>query len=183
MQCCWARSTPGDYDRKVFTALVFAYDQQNIGITGKGIIEGQGRYVARNVVEMIHKGILKDGFRYDRPEAESRPMLINFRTCENILVRSVTLRNAASWVQTYDQCKNLRLDSIYADSKAYWNNDGINIVDCDSVTVTNSYIDGICLKSHDAGSSCKNILIQNCTTVPAPMVSSLAQPAGAVSVK
>lgn len=62
---------PWDYDRKVFTALVFVYDQQNIGITGKGIIEGQGRYVARNVVEMIHKGILKDGFRYDRPEAES----------------------------------------------------------------------------------------------------------------
>ena len=58
---------PWDYDRKIFTALVFAYDQQNIGITGKGIIEGQGRFVARNVVEMIHKGILKDGFRYDRP--------------------------------------------------------------------------------------------------------------------
>ncbi len=158
---------PWDYDRKVFTALVFAYDQQNIGITGKGIIEGQGRYVARNVVEMIHKGILRDGFRYDRPEAESRPMLINFRTCENILIRSITLRNAASWVQTYDQCKNLRLDRIYVDSKAYWNNDGIDIVDCDSVTITNSYIDasddGICLKSHDAGSSCKNILIQNCT--------------------
>ena len=158
---------PWDYDRKIFTALVFAYDQQNIGITGKGIIDGQGRYVARNVVEMIHKGILKDGFRYDRPEAESRPMLINFRACENILIRRVTLRNAASWVQTYDQCKNLVLDSIYVDSKAYWNNDGIDIVDCDGVTITNSYIDasddGICLKSHDAGSSCKNIRIQNCT--------------------
>ncbi|HRP55811.1 glycosyl hydrolase family 28 protein [Agriterribacter sp.] len=158
---------PLDYDRKIFTALVFAYNEQNIGITGKGIIEGRGRYVARNVVELIHKGILKDGFRYDRPEAESRPMLINFRACENILIRRITLRNAASWVQTYDQCRNLTLDSIYVDSKAYWNNDGIDIVDCDGVTITNSYIDasddGICLKSHDAGSSCKNILIQNCT--------------------
>ncbi|HEX5026798.1 MAG TPA: hypothetical protein VFV68_16070, partial [Agriterribacter sp.] len=33
---------PMDYDKKIFTALIFAYDQQNIGITGKGIIEGQG---------------------------------------------------------------------------------------------------------------------------------------------
>ena len=77
------------------------------------------------------------------------------------------MRNAAAWVQTYDQCKNLRADSIIVDSKAFWNNDGIDIVDCDSVAITNSYIDvaddGICLKSHDPKSICQNILIRNCT--------------------
>lgn len=158
---------PWDYDRKIFTAMIFAYDQQNIAITGQGVIDGQGRYVARNVVEMIHKGILKDGFRFDRPEAESRPMIINFRNCENVLIRGVTIKNSSSWVQTYDQCKNLAIDSIRVDSKAYWNNDGIDIVDCDGASVTNSYIDsdddGICLKSHDANAACKNILIRNNT--------------------
>ncbi|WP_343700017.1 glycosyl hydrolase family 28 protein [Chitinophaga sp.] len=158
---------PWDYDRKIFTALIFAYDQENIAITGQGFIDGQGRLVARNIVDVIHKGLLKDGFRYDRPEAESRPMLVNFRNCKNVLVRGVTLKNAASWVQTYDQCKNLHLDSITVDSKAYWNNDGIDIVDCEDVKVTNSYIDsdddGICLKSHDAAKACKNVLIENCT--------------------
>lgn len=157
---------PWDYDRKVFTALIFAYDQQDVGITGKGIIDGQGRQVARNVTDNIHKGILKDLFRYDRPEAESRPMVINFRNTSNILIRGVTIKNSASWVQTYDQCKNLHLDSIVVDSKAYWNNDGIDIVDCENVKVTNSYIDsdddGICLKSHDATRACKNVLIRNC---------------------
>ncbi|HEX5023886.1 MAG TPA: glycosyl hydrolase family 28 protein, partial [Agriterribacter sp.] len=127
----------------------------------------QGRQVATNIVEMIHKGILKDRFRYDRPEADNRPMLINFRACENILIKRITLSNAASWVQTYDQCKNVLIDSINVDSKAYWNNDGIDIVDCDSVSVTNSFIDssddGICLKSHDPAYSCKNIVIINCT--------------------
>jgi hypothetical protein len=53
------------------------------------------------------------------------------------------------------------------DSKAFWNNDGIDIVDCDSVAVTNSYIDsdddGICLKSQDASKYCDNIYIRNCT--------------------
>ena len=43
----------------------------------------------------------------------------------------------------------------------------MDIVGCDGVTITNSYIDAsdddICLGSHDAKSSCKRILIQNCT--------------------
>jgi len=158
---------PFDYDRKMVTALIFAYDQHDIAITGQGVIDGQGRALAANVTDIIHKGLIKDLFRNDRPEAEDRAMLINFRSCDNVLLRGVTLRNAASWVETYDQCRNLRLDSIYVDSKAFWNNDGIDIVDCDSVAVTNSYIDadddGVCLKSHDASKFCNNILVSNCT--------------------
>jgi hypothetical protein len=158
---------PMDYDRKGFTALVLAHDQQNIAITGKGVIDGQGRQVARNVAAMVHKGLIKDAFRNDRPEVEIRPMLIYFRSCSTVLIRGVTIRNAAAWVQTYDQCKNLRVDSITVDSRAFWNNDGIDIVDCDSVAITNSYIDaaddGICLKSHDPNSVCQNILVRNCT--------------------
>lgn len=158
---------PFDYDRKGWTALIFAHDQQNIGITGQGVIEGQGRELARNVVDVIQKGLIKDGFRYDRPEAEARAMLIYFRGCENVLMKNITLRNSASWVQTYDQCKNLIMDSITVDSKAYWNNDGIDIVDCEKVSITNSFVDadddGICLKSHDASKACKDILIRNNT--------------------
>lgn len=158
---------PWDYDRKVWTALVFAHEQQNIAITGKGIIDGQGRYIARNIVDMIHKGLIKDGFRFDRPEAESRPVLVYFRSCENVNVTGVTMRNSSSWVQIYDQCRKVDIDDIVVDSKAYWNNDGIDIVDCDGVTITNSFIDsdddGICLKSHDDSKVCQNIVVRNCT--------------------
>lgn len=158
---------PLDYDRKTFTALILSHGQENIGITGQGIIDGQGRQVARNVIELVHKGLIKDAFRNDRPEAEIRPMLIYFRSCKNILIKKITLRNAASWVQTYDQCKNLRVDSITVDSRAFWNNDGIDIVDCDSVAITNSYIDSdddaICLKSHDPAAVCQNVIVRNCT--------------------
>jgi polygalacturonase len=158
---------PMDYDRKGLTALILCHDQQNVGITGIGVIDGQGREVARNVVELVHKGLIKDTFRNDRPEVPIRPMLIYFRSCKNILISGVTMRNAAAWVQTYDQCKNLRIDSITVDSRAFWNNDGIDIVDCDSVAITNSYIDAdddaICLKSHDANAVCQNVLVRNCT--------------------
>ena len=158
---------PMDYDRKGLTALILCHDQHNIAITGIGVIDGQGREVARNVVELVHKGLVKDAFRNDRPEVPIRPMLIYFRSCKNILIRGVTMRNAAAWVQTYDQCKNLRVDSITVDSRAFWNNDGIDIVDCDSVAITNSYIDAdddaICLKSHDANAVCQNVFVRNCT--------------------
>ena len=156
---------PFDYDKKLVTALIFAYDQHDIAIEGKGVIDGQGRQLAFNVTDVYHKGLIKDAFRNDRPEADIRAMIINFRGCRNVVMRGVTIRNAASWVQTYDQCVNLRLDSLYVDSKAFWNNDGIDIVDCDSTVVSNSYIDaaddGICLKSHDGSKFCNNIQIFN----------------------
>lgn len=158
---------PYDYDKKIFTAMILGYDQDSIGITGQGVIDGQGRTVARNVLHLIHSGILKDRLRYDRPQEDQRPMIINFRNCRNVVIRGITIRNAASWVQTYDQCRNLEIDNIYVDSKAYWNNDGIDIVDCDGVRITNSFIDaaddGICLKSHDDKSFCNNIYIRNNT--------------------
>jgi polygalacturonase len=157
---------PFDYDRQGLTALVLSNDQQNIGITGIGVIEGQGRQVARNVVDLVHRGLIKDAFRNDRPEVEDRPMLIYFRNCSDVSIRNVTMRNAAAWVQTYDQCRLLHIDSIRVDSRAFWNNDGLDIVDCDRVTVTNSYIDaaddGICLKSHDSSKVCQNITVRNC---------------------
>ncbi len=158
---------PFDYDREIFTALIFAYDVENVGVTGPGVIDGQGRLVARNVAANVHKGLVKDLFRNDRPEVEIRPKLINFRNCKNSFIKGITLKNAAAWVQTYDQCRNLIIDSITVDSKAFWNNDGIDIVDCDSVSITNSYIDsdddGICLKSHDPSKVNQNIFIRNCT--------------------
>ena len=63
---------PFDYDQHELTALIFAIDQQNIGITGKGMIDGQGKAVARNVIDMIDKGLIKDKFRSGRPEVETR---------------------------------------------------------------------------------------------------------------
>ncbi len=156
---------PLDYDKKTFTALIFADSVQNISITGTGIIDGQGSQVASNLVALIHSGIIKDPLHNDRPTESIRPMLIYFRSCKNVLIKNIMLRNSASWVETYDQCQEVLLESIRVDSKCYWNNDGVDIVDCDSFTVRNCYIDaaddGICLKSHDGSKQCRHILIQN----------------------
>ncbi len=159
-------TNPFDYERNFnWTALVFALGQENIGITGKGVIDGQGFMVANNLVDMIHRGVVKDPLKYDRPNETIRPQNIYFRGCKNIVIRDIMLKDPGSWNQQYDQCRNLVIDNITVDSKSYWNNDGIDIVDCDSVVVSNSYFDaaddGICLKSHDPNLVCRNIWIRN----------------------
>jgi len=158
---------PFDYDKDGFTALLLADSQQNISLSGKGIIEGQGRAVAANIVGLVHAGIITDPLSHDRPNEANRPMLIYFRHCHSLSIKGITLANAASWVQTYDQCDNLTIDSIRVDSKAYWNNDGMDIVDCSQVRITGCYVDaaddGICLKSHDPAASCTDVLIRDCT--------------------
>ena len=161
-------TNPFDYERNFnWTALIFALDQENIGITGKGVIDGQGFQVATNLVDMIHKGVVKDPLKYDRPNETIRPQNIYFRGCRNIVIRDINLKDPGSWNQQYDQCRNLVIDNIRVDSKSYWNNDGVDIVDCDSVVVSNSYFDaaddGICLKSHSADFVCQNVYIHNNT--------------------
>ena len=58
------------------------------------------------------------------------------------------------------------IDSIKVESVTYWNNDGIDIVDCKNVKLTNSFFnaadDGICLKSEDPNGACENVYVANC---------------------
>jgi polygalacturonase len=159
---------PLDYEmNNNWTALIFALNQQNIGITGKGVIDGRGFEVTNNLVDLIEKGVISDPLKYDRPRETIRPQNIYFRGCRNITIRGIILKDPGSWNQQYDQCRNVVIDGITVDSKSYWNNDGVDIVDCDSVSVTNSYFDaaddGICLKSHSADFICQNVYIHNNT--------------------
>jgi hypothetical protein len=158
---------PFDYDKDEFTALLLADSQRNISISGRGRIDGRGREVAAGIVALAHSGIIRDPLVSDRPNEANRPMLIYFRHCSGVAIIDITLANAASWVETYDQCSGLTIDSIRVDSKAYWNNDGMDIVDCSQVRVTGCFVDaaddGICLKSHDPAASCTDVLIRDCT--------------------
>jgi hypothetical protein len=102
-----------------------------------------------------------------RPKWYLRPQLIEFVNCKHVEIKKVTLRNAACWVQTYDRCENVVIDSIKVESDAYWNNDGIDIQDCRKVRITNCYVncsdDGICLKSQSPDHYCDSIYVANCT--------------------
>lgn len=165
--------SPFDYDRQNTAfdhnfnsslALILGLNQHNIAITGKGTIDGQGKELAANVGELLQKGLVKGG-SVNRPDEDNRPMIINLFGCENVTIKNITLTNSACWVECYNKCKNVVVDSIRVDSRAFWNNDGIDIVDCENFKVTNSSFDcsddGICLKSLDPDAANNNILIQN----------------------
>ena len=162
-------TNPFDYikDKKIgWMSMIFAVNQENIGITGKGTINGRGFITANNMVNYIHRGIYTDPLKLDRPNETNRPQNVYFRECTNVTITDITLRDPASWNQTYDQCKNLYVDNIYVDSKSYWNNDGIDVVDCDGVVIKNSYFDAaddvLCFKSHSADHICQNVVVDNC---------------------
>lgn len=158
------QNTPFDHNFQTSLALILGLNQQNIGITGEGEIDGQGKELAAAVGELVKKGLIK-GRSASRPDEDKRPMIINLFGCDQVTVKNITLRNSACWVECYNQCKNVIIDSIKVESRAFWNNDGIDIVDCTNFKVTNSYFnssdDGICLKSLDPDVANQNILIQN----------------------
>lgn len=151
-------------------ALVLADGQNNIAISGKGTIDGQGRRLALNADSLFYIGEMDVKYynlRRKRPNEGYRPQNIEMVKCKNVRISGVTIKDAACWVQTYDLCENLVLDSIRVISDAYWNNDGIDISDCRNVRVTNCFVnsadDGICLKSGDKDDWNDSIYIANCT--------------------
>lgn len=152
-------STSGRY--KSGRTLIFAEEQENIAITGNGTIDGQG-------ITLFH--ISPKG---------GRPNLIHLRACKNIKVQGITLYNAATWVQKYQNCDNLFIDGIRVDSRANpdiekprhaevpgMSTDGCDIVDCSNVRIANSHInsddDAIVFKSFAQNGGCYNITVSNC---------------------
>ena len=160
-------TNPYDYDMELnaWYGLILANKQDNIGITGKGIIDGQGRELANNFIFQVYAGVLKDALKYGR--VANRPKLVYFRECKGVDIEGITLMNPAFWTQTYDQCEKLHINGITVNSRAYWNNDGMDIVDCNGALIENCYVDAtddaICLKSHSAESICQNVEIRNNT--------------------
>ena len=147
-----------DYQNGSFHGLVLADQQTDIAIEGAGVIDGQGTALATDIEG---RG---DGAKRPHSTAAQRPNLINFRDCTNVMVRGITLRDSASWVQKYRDCVNLTVENITVHSIAAMNNDGLDIDGCTHVVVRgcdiNSEDDGICLKSADQ--ACTDVLVENC---------------------
>ncbi|BCS85562.1 polygalacturonase [Prevotella herbatica] len=150
-------------------ALVLAYNAENISVTGNGTIDGQGLMLALNIDSLYHKGMLKDNnynVRRMRPSEQVRPKLFYFYKSNNVTVSDLCLKNSACWGLSFDLCVNLNLKNLNITNCAYWNNDGIDIDDCQHVKIAdcdiNSADDAICLKSYHANSSCVDVDVQRC---------------------
>jgi len=153
-------------------ALLVAYKTENLKITGKGTIDGQGRALALNIDSLHHAGIVIDpdyGEETNRPNEKMRPKLLRFSSSNNVSLLNTTFKNAACWGLSFELCNGLVLDSLTIYNRAYWNNDGVDITDSKNVRISNCDInsadDAICLKSYYPGYFNDSIDIYNCDLI------------------
>lgn len=148
-------------------ALIYAEGAENIGITGEGCIDGQGRELALTIDSLHHTGELVDKhYNTYRKRPNTRPKLLFMRSCRKVELRKTNFRSGAAWGLSFSLCADLTIDSLHVENRAYWNNDGIDISDCKDVRISNCFInsadDGICLKSHNRGAWNDKVCISNC---------------------
>lgn len=148
-------------------ALIYAEGAENIGITGEGCIDGQGRELALTIDSLHHTGELVDKhYNTYRKRPNTRPKLLFMRNCRKVELRKTNFRSGAAWGLSFSLCVDLTIDSLHVENRAYWNNDGIDISDCKDVRISNCFInsadDGICLKSHNRGAWNDRVSISNC---------------------
>lgn len=155
------------------SAFIVADKQKNISLTGKGLIDGQCDLLISDLYSKLRSGEILDDEWKDfnpwfqrRPSERNRPRLIEFTNCDDITVKNIRIQNGAAWIQNYKNCANIIIDSVEVFSNTFWNNDGIDLVDCKNARVTHCQInaadDGICLKSEDRNNWCENIYIADC---------------------
>ncbi len=139
-------------------ALICADNQSNIGITGKGVIEGQGVMLLDNINFQIQKGYIKETL------TQTSPMLIYMKGCSNVIIEQINLQNACGKVQFYNKCKDIRINKVTIKSTAVAGSDGMLISDCDGLKLSDTFFDTSGVELTSDGTS-KNISVINCINV------------------
>lgn len=108
-----------------------------------------------------------------------RPVLLNFRHCDRILIKGVTFRNSPAWMLHPYFCENVTVEGITLINPPYaQNGDGIDVDSCKNVHIHHSIFmtgdDAICMKSGKDKEARKlqkpseNIYIHDCTVLHSP---------------
>jgi polygalacturonase len=131
-----------------FRALIYAENQENIGLTGEGTIDGQGAK-----------------FKWGGNDMDGRPRLLLLVSCRDVRVENLRLRNSGIWMQHYLNCEDVQIRGLRVWNHSNRNNDMMDLDGCRRVTVSDcigdSEDDGITLKS-TGPAPCEDITITNC---------------------
>ncbi|MCI0337147.1 MAG: glycoside hydrolase family 28 protein [Acidobacteria bacterium] len=127
-------------------SLLYGEKVERIGITGKGVIDGQS-----------------SAFQGDY---KVRPFIMRLVQCRQVSVSELTFQNSPMWVQHYLACEDVQIRGIRVRSRCCTvNHDGLDIDSCQRVRVADCDIssedDAIVLKSTSA-LPCRDIVITNC---------------------
>ena len=144
---------------------LWAKDAENISITGKGTIHGNG--IAFMGAE------LEDSYEL-KPLADQtfdpRPHVLTLTNVQNLTIRDVTIREGAYWTVHLIGCNEAVIDGInLLNNLKIRNGDGIDLDHSKNVRIANCHItsgdDCICLKNRrefEHYGSCHDIVVTNC---------------------
>jgi hypothetical protein len=146
-------------------ALLFAWDETDIAVTGEGVIDGRGP-------EFFPNRDMRPSFRGFWPKpALPRPRLLQLVRCRNVRLQRVTFKDSAGWTMFVRQCENVAVDGITVDcDQRVINSDGIDFDSCRRVRVGNCRFktgdDCLVLRAmrekQTERAVCEDIVISNC---------------------
>jgi polygalacturonase len=173
--------------------LIYAYEEQNIAITGQGTLDGQGksffwkwhgnpryggnpdvlsqRPARARLYDMMDKNV-PVGQRIFGEGHYLRPQFIQPYKCKNVLVEGVRIVDSPMWEVHPVLCENVTVRNIHVASHGP-NNDGCNPESCRDVLIDNCFFDTgddcIAIKSGRNNDGrrinvpTENIIIRKCT--------------------
>ncbi len=149
-----------------YSPLIYAYEQENIAITGKGIFDGQGNnenLPDGKVGWWSWKGNENYGWEKGMPrQKEGRDKLFkmaedNIPPGERIFGEGYFLR--PSFIQPY-KCKNVLIEDITLKDSPMW---FINPVLSQNISILNVHVEGLGPNNDGCNpESCKDVLIKGC---------------------
>ncbi|MBE7169106.1 MAG: glycoside hydrolase family 28 protein [Williamsia sp.] len=138
-----------------YSALIYAYGQQNIAVTGHGTLDGRASYktwwawnAGRPAKQVKARDQLHD-MNHKRIPARSRtfsdssflrPNFIQPYNCKNILISGVKIINSPMWNVNPVLCENVTVDGVTIISHGP-NTDGVDPESCKNVLIKNCYFD------------------------------------------
>ena len=144
---------------------LYANDAENISITGKGTIHGNGiAFMGAELEDSYDLKPLAD------QTFDPRPHVLTLTNVRNLTIRDVTIKEGAYWTVHLIGCNEAVIDGInLLNNLKIRNGDGIDIDHSKNVRIANCHItsgdDCICLKNRrefEQYGSCHDITVTNC---------------------
>ncbi len=144
---------------------LYANDAENISITGKGTIHGNGiAFMGKELEDSYELKPLAD------QTFDPRPHVLTLTAVKNLTIRDVTIKEGAYWTVHLIGCDGAVIDGIQLlNNLKIRNGDGIDIDHSKNVRIANCHItsgdDCICLKNRrefEKYGSCHDITVTNC---------------------
>ncbi len=176
------RRTFADQKVKSKEALLFGEDLEDISIGGRGTIDGQEKYFFaedtvdrsynhRKMAVKVHASLMRT-YPIGYPNQQDNPHLLWLGRCNNVRITGLSWLHSPSWSFALFACSRVVIDGIYiytSLTEAVWA-DGIDIVSCHDMSISNSTIATgddciifVCgIPEWGPNYPCENITVSNC---------------------